>query len=73
MVDLGNHPEVTFACRAPTSSIRRYWEVEDEGKGGPVAFARDRFPNLRAEVMRRRLHEKRFLGNTLRWLGKYLP
>jgi hypothetical protein len=51
------------------------WDIEDDGKRGPAAFARDRFRNLRAEVIRREWHQTKtkFIGGKLRWLGKYLP
>ncbi len=32
-----------------------------------------RFRSLRAQVVRRGWHQNRFIGDTLRWLGKYLP
>jgi hypothetical protein len=49
------------------------WQIEDEGKRGPAAIARDRFRNLRALVIRKGWHSNRFIGGRLRWLGKYVP
>ncbi|WP_426564916.1 hypothetical protein ACPPVT_01840 [Angustibacter sp. McL0619] len=60
------------AVRAPFVH-QQAWEIEDEGKRGPAAFARDQFCNLRAEVIRREWHQTRFIGGELRWLGKHLP
>ena len=73
MVHLGNHPEVHLCLRCAHFVHQQAWEIEDQGKRGPAAFARDRFRNLRAEVMRRGWHQNRFIGGRLRWLGKYLP
>ena len=53
MVHLGNHAEVNLCLRCAHFVHQQAWEIEDEGKGGPAAFARDRFRNLRAEVIRR--------------------
>lgn len=73
MVHLGNHPEVNLCLRCAHWAHQQAWEIEDEGRAGPAAFARDRFRNLRAEVVRRGWHQNRFIGGKLRWLGKYLP
>ena len=73
MVHLGNHPEVNLCLSCAHFVHQQAWEIEDEGKRGPVAFARDRLRNLRAEVMRRGWHQNKFIGGKLRWLSKYLP
>ena len=73
MVHLGNHPEVHLCLKCAHFLHQQAWEIEDEEKRGPVAFARDRFRNLRAEVMRRGWHQNEFIGGKLRWLGKHLP
>jgi hypothetical protein len=73
MVHLGNHQEVHLCLRCAHFVHQQAWEIEDEGKGGSAAFARDRFRRLRAEVMQRGWHQNRFIGGRLRWLGKYLP
>ncbi len=73
MVHLGQHPEVHLCLRCAHFVHQQAWEIEDEGKRGPAAFTRDRFRDLRAEVMRRGWHQNRFIGGKLRWLGKYLP
>ena len=52
MVQLGNHQEVHLCLLCAHFVHQQAWEIEDEGKGGPAAFARDRFRNLRAEVIR---------------------
>lgn len=73
MVHLGNHPEVHLCLRCAHFVHQQAWEIEDEQRQGPAAFARNRFRNLRAEVIRRGWHQNRFVGGKLRWLGKYLP
>lgn len=73
MVQLGNHPEVHLCLRCAHYVHQQAWQIEDEGKRGPGAFVRDKFRNLRAEVMRRGWHHNRFIGGRLRWLGKYVP
>jgi hypothetical protein len=73
MVLLGDHPEVHLCLRCAHFVHQQAREIEDEGRHGPGPFARDQLRNLRAEVMRRGWHQNRFLGGTLRWLGKYLP
>lgn len=73
MVHLGNHPEVHLCLRCAHWLHQQAWEIEDEGKRGAAAFARDRFRNLRAEVARRGWHQNKLIGGKLRWLGKYLP
>ena len=73
MVHLGNHPEVHLCLRCAHFVHQQAWQIEDADKHGPAAFARDLFRTLRAQVMRRGWHQNRFLGGSLRWLGKYLP
>jgi hypothetical protein len=73
MVHLVYQPEVNLCLRCSHFVHQQAWEMEDQGKAGPAAFARDRFRNVRAEVMRRGWHQNRFVGGKLRWLGKYLP
>lgn len=73
MVHLGNHPEVHLCLRCAHFVHQQAWEIEDLGRAGPAAFARDQFRNLRAEVVRRGWHHNRLIGGKLRWLGKYLP
>ena len=73
MVHLGNHPEVHLCLRCAHFVHQQAWQIEDEGRGGPGAWARDGFRNLRAEFTRRGWHRNRFVGGRLRWLGKYLP
>jgi hypothetical protein len=73
MVHLGSHPEVHLCLRCAHFVHQQAWQIEDEGKRGPAALARDGFRNLRAEVMRRGWHQNRIIGGKLRWLGKYLP
>jgi hypothetical protein len=73
MVQLGNHPEVHLCLQCAHYVHQQAWQIEDEGKRGPSAFVRDRFRNLRAEVIRREWHHNWFIGGKLRWLGKYVP
>lgn len=73
MVQLGNHPEVHLCLQCAHYVHQQAREIEDKGKRGPAAFARDRSRNLRAEVIRRGWHRNKFIGGKLRWLGKYLP
>lgn len=73
MVHLGQHPEVHLCLRCAHFVHQQSWQIEDEGKRGPAAFTRDRFRDLRAEVIRRWWHQNRFIGGKLPWLGKYLP
>jgi hypothetical protein len=73
MVHLGIHPEVHLCLGCAHFVHQQAWQIEDEGKGGPGAFGRDKFRNLRAEVMRRGWHQNKLIGDKLRWLGKYLP
>ena len=73
MVHLGNHPEVRLCVGCAHFVHQEAWEIEDEGKRGTAAVVRHRIRNLRAEVIRRGWHHNRFIGGTLRWLGKHLP
>ncbi|TPG13411.1 hypothetical protein [Pedococcus bigeumensis] len=73
MLQLGDHPEVRLCLQCAHFVHHRAWEIEDEGKHGPVAAARGQFRNLRTEVMRLGWHQNRFIGGKLRWLGKCLP
>lgn len=49
------------------------WAIEDEGKRGLTAFARDQLRDLRAEVIRRGWHHNGVLGGLLRWIERHLP
>ena len=73
IVRLGEHPEVHLCLQCAHFVHQQAWELEDVGKHGPAAFARDQFRNLRAEVIRRGWHKNKLIGGKLRWLGKYLP
>jgi hypothetical protein len=73
MVSLGNHPEVHLCVGCAHFVHQRAWEIEDRGKRGAAALARDKFRDVRAGVMRRGWHQNRFIGGRLRWLGKHLP
>lgn len=73
MVHLGNHPEVHLCLSCAHFVHQQAWEIEDEGKHGPAAFAHNTFRHLRAEVVRHGWHRNKFIGSKLRWLGKYLP
>ena len=67
------HPAVHLCLGCAHFVHQQAWQIEEEGKRGPGAFARDRFRNLRAEVMRRGWRQNRVFGDKLRWLGRYLP
>jgi hypothetical protein len=73
MVHLGNHPEVTICVRCAYSIKAWASEIEDQGKTGLAVKARDTLREARNFVMRRRLHQKKWIGRPLRWLGRRLP
>lgn len=73
MVGLGNHPEVRLCLQCAHFVHQRAWEIEDHGRRGPAALARIRFRRLRAGVVERGWHQKKFIGARFRWMGKYLP
>lgn len=73
MVHLGNHPEVHLCPRCAHFVHQQAWKIEDQDRHGPAAVARDRFRDLRAQVVRHGWHHNEFTGGTLRRLGKYLP
>ena len=72
-VHLGSHPEVHLCLLCAHFVHQRAWEIEDEGRRGPAAFARGRIRNLRGEVVRRGWHQNRAIGAMARRLGTYLP
>jgi hypothetical protein len=73
MVPLHNHPEVHLCLRCAHFVHQQAWKIEDAGKRGPAVYARGRFRDLRAEVVRRGWHHNRLIGGTLRWLGRHVP
>ena len=73
MVHLGNHPEVHLCLRCAHFAHQQAWAIEDQGRRGPAASAREVLRNLRAQIVRRGWHQNRIIGGTLRWLGRYLP
>lgn len=73
MVHLGNHPEVTLCLRCAHFVHKQAWEIEDRERDGPGVRARDGFRRLRRQVMARGLHQSRWVGGPLRWLGRHLP
>jgi len=73
MVHLGNHPEVNICLGCAHFVDQQATEIEDAEKRGAAVFVRDRLRSLRAAVIRRGWHQSRFIGGTLRWLGKHLP
>ncbi len=73
MVQLENHPEVHLCLQCAHYVHQQAWEIEDEGKRGPAAFARGRIRTLRAEVIRRGWYRNRHIGGTLRWFDKLVP
>lgn len=73
MVQLGDHPEVHLCLSCAHFVHQQAWEVEDAGRRGPAALARDRLRNIRAEVIRRGWHHNKVIGGRLRWLDRYIP
>jgi hypothetical protein len=73
MVHLGNHPEVALCLGCARWAAKQAWEIEDQGRTGPVARARDRFRAIRRGVVDRGWHRHRLFGGPLRWIGKHLP
>ena len=73
MVHLGNHPEVHVCLPCAHYVHQRAGEIEDDGKRNPAVFTRNGFRHLRSVVIGRQWHENRFIGGTLRWLGRHLP
>lgn len=73
MIQLGDHPEVHLCVGCAHVVHLRAWEIEDGGRGGPSAFARDVVRHVRSEVVRRGWHRNRVLGGALRRLGRRLP
>ncbi|MFC6705886.1 hypothetical protein [Flexivirga alba] len=73
MVRLGRHPEARLCLQCAHFAHQQALRIEDREKRGPTVFARDTLRNLRGEVMRRGLHQNKFIGGWLRRLGKHLP
>jgi hypothetical protein len=73
MVHLGDHPEVHLCLGCAHFVHQRAWQIEDRGKRGPAALARDRVRTLHAGAMRRGWLQNRYVGGRLRWLSKHLP
>jgi hypothetical protein len=73
MVRLGNHPEVALCVRCARWAAKQAWEIEDQGRTGPLVTARDRLRAARRGVVRRGWHQHRLLGGPVRWIGKRLP
>jgi hypothetical protein len=73
MIHLGHHPEVALCVRCGHWAAKQAWEIEDRGKTGPLAVARDRFRTLRRGVVARGWQHNRVFGRPLRRLGKHLP
>jgi hypothetical protein len=73
MVHLGNHPEVALCRSCARWAAKQAWQIDDRSKTGVSVVARDRFRNLRHEVVRRGWHRHRIVGGPLRWIGARLP
>lgn len=54
-------------------AAKEAWEIEDQGRTGPLVRARDRFRAIRRGVVDRGWHRHRVFGGPLRWVGKRLP
>jgi hypothetical protein len=73
LVALGNHPEVHLCIRCAYSVRNWAREIEDRDKTGIGVRARAAARRVRQSVVRHHLHQSRFLGRPLRWLGRRLP
>lgn len=73
MVHLGNHPEVALCVRCAHWAAKQAWEIEDQGKAGPLVRVRSRLRAARRYVVRRGWQHHWLLRGPLRWLGKRLP
>jgi hypothetical protein len=73
MVHLGNHPEVMICVRCAYSIKAWALEIEDRSRTGYAVRVREAFRRLRRDVMRRQLHQNKWIGRPLRWLGRRLP
>jgi hypothetical protein len=73
LVHLGNHPEVAVCTRCAHSLSKRACEIEDQGRTGPAARARDGLRWLRKTVVQHGWHQNRVVGRGLRWLGRFTP
>lgn len=73
MVHLGNHPEVALCLGCAHWAAKQAWEIEDQGRTGPLVRARDLSRALRRVVVDRGWHTHPVLGAPLRWIGKRFP
>lgn len=73
MVHLGNHPEVAICIRCAYSVKKWAWEIDDRTRTGLAVQARNGFRTIRRNVMNKGLHQGKWLGRPLRWLGRKLP
>ena len=73
MVHLGNHPEVRLCGPCARWVAKHAWEIEDRDKIGPLVAMRDRFRQVRREVLDHNWHRHPVFGRPLRWLGNHLP
>ncbi len=73
LIHLGNHPEVALCVRCARWAAKQAWEIEDQGRTGPLVIARDRLRAARLDVVSRGWHQHRLLGLPVRWIGKRLP
>jgi hypothetical protein len=73
LIHLGNHPEVHLCVRCAYSVKTWASEIEDRGRSGPGVTARAAVRRGRSTVMRRHLHQHKWIGRPLRWLGRRLP
>jgi hypothetical protein len=73
MVHLGNHPEVAVCIRCAYSIKNWAWAIEDRARTRLAVRARIGFRSIRRRIMRAGLHQNRWIGRPLRWLGRRLP
>ena len=73
MVHLGNHPEVALCVGCARWAAKQAWEIEDQNKTGPLASATVQLRRVRQIVLEHGLHNNKWIGRPLRWLGKRMP
>lgn len=73
MVHLGNHPEVAVCIRCAYSLKTWAWEIDDRSRTGVAVNVRNALRALRRRVMHRGVHQNKWVGRPLRWLGRRLP
>ena len=73
MVHLGNHPEVGICRACARWAAKEAGEIEDRDRTGPLVLLRDGLRTIRRFVIDQGWHRSRWLGGSLRWIGKRMP